>query len=43
MSVAGLTEETYNQVLEVYGEPYMYMSTRTSLASSYLLDNAVEA
>ena len=40
MSVAGLTEETYNQVLEVYGEPYMYMSTRTSLASSYLLDNA---
>ncbi|WP_367924846.1 FKBP-type peptidyl-prolyl cis-trans isomerase [uncultured Ruthenibacterium sp.] len=43
MSMAGLTEETYQQVMEVYGEPYMYMTTRTNLAGEYLLDNTVEA
>ena len=42
MTVGGLTEDNYDQVVEIYGEPYMYMTTRTGLASQYLLDHAVE-
>lgn len=42
MNVGGLTEDNYDQVVEIYGEPYMYMTTRTGLASQYLLDHAVE-
>ena len=43
MTMAGLTEDTYPQMVEIYGEPYLYMITRANMTLEFIVDHAVEA
>lgn len=39
---AGMTEDMYDQMAEVYGEPYLKLMARVYLAQEFLLEHSVE-
>ncbi len=41
-TTAGVTEDLYDQMAEVYGEPYLKLMTRVYLAQEFLLEHSVE-
>ena len=41
-TTAGMTEDMYDQMAEVYGEPYLKLMARVYLAQEFLLEHSVE-